>query len=41
MQVQQKWRNFFFKTNNFFRLSPKLKKHENPSQKNQKSTSDT
>ena len=30
MQVQQKWRNFFFKTNIFFRLSPKLKKTGEP-----------
>ena len=41
MQFQQKWRNFFFQNYYFFRMSPKLKKHENHSQKNQKRTSDT
>ena len=41
MQFQQKWRNFFSKLQFFLPESEVKKKHENLSQKNQKSTSDT
>ena len=41
MQFQKKWRNFFSKLIFFSPESEVKKKHENHSQKNQKSTSDT